>query len=436
MENRKTTTYKTSRSNPSKARPIRFALGTTDSPSTIYEMPQNVEQLNTLPTPSFLGSGQVVGTLGEGGVAVIYETWSEKLGVSRAVKLLRPNANMDSIGRFETEMSMTAQLRHPNIISIHNVGEWNGLPFIEMDKVNGLPLSRIIAERGPFPLPVALAVSVMVCRALAYTHSFRYHVGTTEYAGILHRDIKPSNILIDFNGTAYLTDFGVATPMNASLHTMPNTVIGSLQYLAPEQLAGIRLDQRSDLFSIGCTIYEMITGVKTFPETHMGKLSRDRLMHKFNPLESFDIPLTRSVHHLVSRCLRNDREKRFRNANELLIELEKEFRSNADRSPEETVREWLKGPQVIRPPLTHHSRKIPKEFLPFILVVTLSLFGTGAYTLFSLHPKIPSLLEPREMKAGIEVPTDSAGHLIPPPAQDTASDLSPSAESIKDVPYR
>ncbi|MBD3314592.1 MAG: protein kinase, partial [Chitinivibrionales bacterium] len=211
----------------------------------------------TEPVP--MGSGVVQSILGEGGVAIVYDVWNEQLGVRRAVKVLKPSHTPDALDRFHTEMKIMAQLRHPNIVEIHAVGKWNNLPYIEMDRIDGFKLEDVIRERGALPLQACTAVGVIIARALDYTHNSTLAVGDKTYKGILHRDLKPANILIAKNGEVKLTDFGIARPAEISLHTMEGILVGSLQYIAPEQLDGRQYDARADVYSFGCVLYEMIT---------------------------------------------------------------------------------------------------------------------------------------------------------------------------------
>lgn len=288
--------------------------------------------------PLPLGSGTIVSVLGEGGVAIVYEIWVEKLGVARAVKVLKPNASIESAGRFETEMRITAQLRHPNIIEIHNVGEWHGLPYIEMEKIEGFSLDTIIRERGSLPLPICTSIAIITCRALSYTHNHVYLVNDVEHRGILHRDLKPGNIMISRSGAVKLMDFGLATPTGISMHTMEGTVVGSLQYIAPELLEeSRRADARSDIFSLGCVLYEMITGHKTFSEKNMAKLVTARLKNDYKPLGEFRVKCPRSLATLVTGCLALHPEKRFRSAAEVLRRLEKIHARLTNDKPEDLV---------------------------------------------------------------------------------------------------
>jgi serine/threonine protein kinase len=298
-------------------------------------------QIPILPDGSLsvhLGSGTITSILGQGGAAIVYEVWVEKLGIARAVKLLKPDASIESASRFETEMRITAQLRHPNIIEIHNVGEWNGLPYIEMEKIDGMSLDALIRERGGLPLTIGASIAILVCRALNATHNHVYLVNNKKHVGILHRDLKPGNIMISKSGMVKLMDFGIATPTDVSMHTMEGTVVGSMQYIAPELLEGKKNNSaRTDIFSFGCVLYEMITGQKAFSEKNMAKLMSLRMKNSYKPLSEFAVKCPRQLAALVNSCLTLNPNKRISTAKEILSRLEKIHAKMSKSNPEDLV---------------------------------------------------------------------------------------------------
>jgi len=302
-------------------------------------------QIPVLPNGSAavpLGSGTIMSVLGEGGAAVVYEIWVEKLGISRAVKVLKPNASVETTGRFETEMRITAQLRHPNIIEIHNVGDWHGLPYIEMEKIDGFSLDAVIRERGSLPLKVCTAIGILVCRALDFTHNHAYLINDKRHVGILHRDLKPGNIMISKNGMVKLMDFGIATPTGVSMHTMDGTVVGSMQYIAPELLEGAkRASPRSDIFSLGCVLYEMIAGQRTFPEKNMAKLVTARMKNAYMPVSEFKVKCPKKLIKLINACLTLNPDRRIGSVAEILSRLEKIHSRLSKEKPEDLVEYYI-----------------------------------------------------------------------------------------------
>ncbi len=316
-------------------------------------------QLAVLPDgtrPEPLGSGVVRSILGEGGVAIVYDVWNEQLGVSRAVKVLKPSHSPEALNRFHTEMKIMAQLRHPNIVEIHAVGKWNHLPYIEMEKVDGLALDRIVRRRGALPLEACTAIGIMIARSLAYTHNSTFTVGEKKYKGILHRDLKPANVMIARDGLVKLTDFGIARPAEISLHTMEGYLVGSLQYLAPEQLEGDSYDARADLFSFGCVLYELVTGFRAFAETNVSRLVPQRTKNTYKSLSEYKIKIPSKLRKLITACMELDPERRPTSAEEVLASLERIHHSLTSLSPAETARLFMDGEEEKR--IVHFRRRV------------------------------------------------------------------------------
>ena len=161
------------------------------------------------------------------------------------------------------------------------------LPYIEMELIDGITLEKLIAESGSLPPEVCTSIGIMVGRALNYAHNQSYILYGKRYQGVIHRDLKPGNIMVAKDGIAKLMDFGIAKPMTASIHTIEGMVMGTMQYLAPEQLDGKEVDVRADLYSLGTVLYEMLTGVRAFPEQKLGKLVTDKLSNNYTPLTEF-----------------------------------------------------------------------------------------------------------------------------------------------------
>lgn len=284
-----------------------------------------------------LGSGVVTSILGEGGVAIVYEIWNEYLGITRAVKLLRPNYTAESRARFSTEMKFLAQLKHQNIIEIHAVGEWNGLPYIEMERIYGSSLYHILRSRGALPVEICVSIAVMVCRALNFTHNCEYKMNGKTYKGILHRDLKPANIMISDNGVVKLMDFGIATPTNVSMHTVEGTVVGSLNYISPEQISGKEIDTRTDHYSFGCVLYEMLTGKKAFPQKTMAELVPAKMKNIYRPLQSYQLKIPSKLRQIIITSMNLHKDKRYISTPKLLQDLEKIHKRMTPLSPEQVI---------------------------------------------------------------------------------------------------
>ncbi len=297
-----------------------------------------------------MGSGTIVSLISSGGMSIIYEIWNDQLEVRRAVKLLHPDHSKESEERFQTEIKITAKLHHPNIVEIYAVGKWNDLPYIEMELIEGLTLENLIAETGGLPVEVCTSIGIMVGRALNYSHNQDYQIYGKEYRGIIHRDLKPGNIMVNNRGIVKLMDFGIAKPMTATTCTLEGVIMGTMQYLAPEQLDGKDVDVRVDLYSLGTVIYEMLTGAKAFPEQNLAKLVTDKLNNNYVPLDGFSRKIPPPLCNLVHKCLRYEKEKRVQNALEFLHILGNVHKSLSPKSPEQILSEFMKE--------THHSRTV------------------------------------------------------------------------------
>ena len=309
-----------------------------------------------------LGSGIITGLLGVGGMANVYEIWNSQLEISRAVKLLHPNYTEETLQRFQTEIKITAKLSHRNIIEIHAVGHWNGLPYIEMERIYGDTLEKILEDRGALPLEVCTAIATMIGRALFYAHNQEYVIYGTTYHGVIHRDLKPSNIMVTGEGIVKLMDFGIARPTDASIHTTDGAILGTMQYLSPEQLDGKESDVRADIYSLGTILYELITGVKAFPENNISKLMLNKIKNDFKPLNQFALAMPSRLRRLIHRCMVYDREKRISDAQDFLTEIGKIHRSISGSSPEQVVRNYLKEETVVHTAIVTRRRLPVKMF--------------------------------------------------------------------------
>jgi serine/threonine protein kinase len=291
--------------------------------------------------PIKLGSGTISSLINAGGMAIVYEIWNPELEVKRAVKLLKPDHTLESEDRFRTEMKITAKLHHPNIVEIYSVGNWNELPYIEMELIDGVTLEKLIEESGGLPAEVCTAIGIMVGRSLNYAHNQIYILYGNRYQGVIHRDIKPGNIMVSKDGVAKLMDFGIAKPVAASTRTLDGTVMGTMQYLAPEQLDGKEIDARTDLYSLGTVLYEILTGARAFPEEKLGKLVTDKLNNNYVPLTKMAAKVPSSLSGLVHHCLRYEKEKRVQNSLEFLREISRIHTMLTHKVPEQVVERFL-----------------------------------------------------------------------------------------------
>lgn len=323
-----------------------------------------------------LGSGVITRLLGRGGTAAVYEIWNSTLEIYRAVKLINPNAVDIARQRFQTEFKICAKLKHPNIVEIHGVGQWRGLPYIEMEKINGTGLDRIIDRSGALPASVCTSVGIMICRALDYAHNQECAIYGKCYRGVVHRDLKPQNIMVCENGTVKLMDFGIARPIDASFKTLDGLISGTLQFLSPEQLEKGTLDSRTDLYSLGVTLYEIVTGVNPFPQTSFADLVSFKTKNKFRPIETFPVQLPRPLKRVIYKCMHYDPSKRVPSAAKLLPVLKKIHDSLTAESPEEIMARLLadtSGKKVV----LASRRRFP--WRPVAAIFAIGILGVGFY---------------------------------------------------------
>ncbi|HMD67451.1 MAG TPA: protein kinase [Chitinivibrionales bacterium] len=297
--------------------------------------------------PLPLGSGTIVGLLGAGGMARVYKIWNDKLEVFRAVKILIPTQQGDLRNRFETEAKITAKLRHPNIVEIYSVGDWKGLPFLEMELIDGVSLEAMIGSSGKLPPQVCSSIAIFVARALSYAHNQDFLLYGKTYHGIIHRDLKPANIMIAKHGDLRLMDFGIARPTEASLHTVDGNIVGTMQYLSPEQMDGVDIDGRADVYAFGAILYEMLTGTKTFPQDTITNLMKKKIMNEYRKFDEFDFSVPPVLAKISQKCLQLEKENRYANAEALLDELEEAHRSLTPDSPEAVLKAYIANPSSI-----------------------------------------------------------------------------------------
>ncbi len=310
------------------------------------------------------GRYRVVKRLGSGGMADVYLVEDQQLGRRIALKLLYRHLAEDVqfVERFRREASSAAGLQHPNIVSIFDRGEWNGTYYIAMEYVEGHTLKEVIRERGPAPPEAATDIVLQILRAARFAHQ----------RGVVHRDLKPQNVLIDGDGRVQVTDFGIARA-GASDMTETGSIMGTAQYLSPEQAQGRPVDARSDLYSIGIILYELLTGRVPFDAESPVSVALKQVSEAPVPPRRLDAALPPALEGVVMRALEKDPARRFQNADEFIEALHA-----ARLSPEAVVVEEQAPIEEI---LEEDDRQGRRWWLWLLILLALAAIAFGAYLL-------------------------------------------------------
>ncbi len=243
----------------------------------------------------------IIRLLGSGGMASVYQAWDETLGTAVALKLIRvdattPPAELRQLeDRFKRELKLARQVTHPNVVRIHDLGEVESTLYLTMEYVQGADMATLLQRESRLPLPRVLLLARQIAAGLAAAHK----------AGIVHRDLKPANVMVDAQDHALLMDFGIArSTTGATINTMPGSLIGTLDYMAPEQARGEPADERTDVYAFGLILYEMLAGGRPRYSAEGGLSGLIQRLEKGPPpLKSVqpDVPL--ALERIVAKCL-------------------------------------------------------------------------------------------------------------------------------------
>jgi beta-lactam-binding protein with PASTA domain/predicted Ser/Thr protein kinase len=256
---------------------------------------------------------RVLRRLGSGGMADVYCAEDTQLGRNVALKLLYERFAEDSefVERFRREASSAAGLQHPNVVQVFDRGEWNGTYYIAMEYLHGRNLKQVVRDHGALDPTLAVDLVIQILKAARFAHQ----------RGIVHRDIKPHNVIVDDEGRAKVTDFGIARAA-ASEMTETGSIMGTAQYLSPEQAQGHPVDARSDLYSIGIVLYELLTGSPPFDAESTVTIALKQVSEEPVPPMQLDPAVSPALDAVVMRALRKDPDARFQDADEFIAALE------------------------------------------------------------------------------------------------------------------
>jgi serine/threonine-protein kinase len=260
-----------------------------------------------------IGNYRITDEIGSGGMAVVYKGIQESLGRTVAIKALKTSVSTDEnvVARFEREATSVASFQQENIITVYDYFRDQGALFIVMEYVEGIDLYDLLDRRKTLPNDVAAIVSLQTARALDYAH----------FRGVIHRDVKPANIIISKLGSVKLTDFGIART-EASELTQAGVGLGTPAYMSPEQIVGDKLDHRSDIFSLGIVMYQMVTGQKPFVEDEQ-RSAMQKIRHDAAPPPRSLNPLVdKDLERIIQHCMQKRPDDRYASTQELVITLE------------------------------------------------------------------------------------------------------------------
>ena len=330
------------------------------------------------------GHYQIVAPLGEGGMAAVYKAYQPAMERYVAIKVLpRHMSKSDEfVTRFRREARMLAQLQHPHILPVFDYGEADGYPYIVMPFIISGTLAELLHKQR-LPLAEVRRIMTQIGDALGYAHA----------RGMIHRDIKPSNVLVDERGNCLLTDFGLARMAEASTKlTSSGDIMGTPAYMSPEQGAGSAIDRRSDIYSLGIILYEMVTGRVPYtaetPVAVVFKHIQDPLpsIHKFNP----DLP--ESVELILLKALAKSPEDRYQTAEDFVQAVQTGVPDTL-QAPQESIRESVASRETISPEQLPAQNKwlLPAGILMAILVLAVGSVWAIGQRNSQISPAQPSL---------------------------------------------
>jgi len=313
---------------------------------------------------------RIIGRLGAGGMADVYCAEDLQLGRKVALKLLYDRFAEDEefVERFRREASSAAGLQHPNVVAIFDRGEWDGTYYIAMEFLEGRDLKELVRQEGPLPPERAVAIAVQILKALRFAHR----------RGIVHRDIKPHNAIVDDEGRVKVTDFGIARA-GASDMTETGSIMGTAQYISPEQAQGHPVDARADLYSVGVVLYELLTGRVPFEGDSAVTIALKQVSELPVPPARLNPAISPALDAVVMRALQKDPARRFPDADAFIAALQEAVGAPGEGRPGQAT-----GPMpAVAPPRAapRARRRVPAWLVAALALLVLAGAGVAALLL-------------------------------------------------------
>ena len=318
------------------------------------------------------GRYEIQKLLGMGGMGAVYKARDVEVDRVLGLKVIRPDlaGNAAILARFKQELVLARQVTHRNIIRIYDLNEVDGVKFITMEFVEGEDLRSILTRERKMSPPEAVEIILQVCSGLEAAHA----------EGVIHRDMKPSNIMRDAAGRVVIMDFGLAKTVQSDGLTQTGMMIGTMEYMSPEQAMGSELDARSDLFAVGLIFYELLTGYIPFrAESAIASLVK-RTQERAVPLTEVDSSIAPELSHIVSKCLERDPNQRYASVHELIDDLEV-WRGRKRRSAVTTMGSAI----VPAPAIPAKGNILPRKWMAIAVAAVVLVGGIGGGLWYKYH---------------------------------------------------
>ena len=352
--------------------------------TTPLKSPKDIEVTETIETPkeeltrgtTFAGRYEIIEELGKGGMGKVYRVEDTELKQEIALKLIRPEIATDknTIERFRNELKTARNIRHKNVCGMFDLGEEKGAYFITMEYIRGEDLKNLIRKMGQLSTGQAIAIANQVCDGLDEAHRL----------GVVHRDLKPQNVMIDTEGSARIMDFGIARSLEGKGITGAGVMIGTPEYMSPEQVEGKEVDPRSDIYSLGVILYEMATGRVPFEgDTPFTIGVKHKSEAPQNP-KDLNAQIPDDLNAVILKCLEKEKDQRFQNVGELHSEL-----GNIQKDMPTTERVLPE-----RKPLTSKEITVQfslkKAYVPALIVLAIAIIAVAIWQFLPQREVIPT----------------------------------------------